>query len=169
MAVKRIKGVFYVDNINIEKVEELVSRFDTIQEFLAHARLANSVLVNIRNDGKVTMSTIDKLLSAFDELEPKDLILDYKEEDYFKFDIDLTKYRPTDSDLKDSEHLMQAYSRTIKEHLRLLNVEKREKILRLLKRLMLESQYYGVLLEKMGKSVYLIKNIEEIRNKGDKK
>lgn len=169
MAVIKIKGVFYVENINKDKIEELVSRFRTIQEFLEHTRIANSVLVNIRNGGKVTISTIDKLLGAFDDITAADIINDFKEEDYIRFDIDLNKYTPTDADLKDCEELIKAYSRTINENTRLMGVEKHKRVMNLVKRLILESQYYGVILEKMGKSVTLIKTVESIRNQGDKK
>ncbi len=167
MSITKIKGHIYVDNLNVDLIESLIGSYKTNQEFLKEIGFSDIVLINIRHGGKVRIETIDKFLALFPELEPRDLILDYNEEQFNHFDIDLSKYKPKQEDLDDCEKAIKAIVHSINSINEALGLEKKNKVYYLLKRLVLEANYYGVLLEKMNRSTKVIKAIEKVRNNND--
>jgi len=163
MIYKQI-GKIVVSNIDVETVEELVSQFPTTEHFLKEVGISYIVLQNIRNKGNVKISTIEKILNKFPNLKPQDLILDFKKEDYEYFNIDLDKYKPTNEDIIDVVDYINANQRTISTQLECLGVEKKNRIMFLIKRLVIEAAYWGVLLEKMNKSYKIINYVNKVRN-----
>ena len=107
-------------------------------------------------------------LNRFYNLKPQDLILDFKKDDYMYFNIDLTKFKPTQEDITDSVEYLNANQRTIKMLCKDLGLEKVSRIMMLVKRLIMEAAYYGIMLEKMNNSVKIIDYINKMRNKGEK-
>lgn len=164
MAITKIKGHIYVSDLNIDLIHELVNSFKTHQEFLKAVGFSDIVLINIRNGGKVRIDTIYKLMTLFPELQPKQLINDFSEDEFAYFDIDLKKYKPIVSDLEDTEYIIRSLVKTVKIKTEVLGLEKQSCLINLLKRIVLESNYYGIMLEKMNRSAKVINTIEKIRN-----
>jgi hypothetical protein len=162
------KGKLLVSNLNIELIEQLILEYPTVEHFLKDVGISYIVLQNIRNGGSVKLSTIEKLLNRFYNLRPQDLIQDFKKDDYMYFNIDLTKFKPTQEDVADSVEYLQANQRTIHTLCQGLAPDKVSRIMMLIKRLVMEAAYYGIMLEKMNKSIKVIDYINKTRNKGDK-
>lgn len=162
--ITKIKGHVYVSNLNTELIQELVDSYKTNQDFLKAVGFSDIVLINIRNGGKVRIETIYKLMSLFPYLEPHHIIKDFCEDEYVYFDIDLKKYKPVASDLNDTEKIISSIVKTIKIKTECLGLEKQNSLINLMKRLVLEANYYGIMLEKMNKSAKVINTIEKIRN-----
>jgi len=162
------KGKLLVSNLNVNLIEELVATYPTVDHFLKDIGISYIVLQHIRNGGSVKVSTIEKILNRFYNLKPQDLIRDFKKDDYMYFNIDLTKFKPTQEDVADCVEYLNANQRTIMLLCKELNLEKATRIMTLVKRLVMEAAYYGIMLEKMNNSVKVIDYINKMRNKGER-
>lgn len=162
------KGKLLVSNLNVALIEEMVTDYPTVDHFLKDVGISYIVLQHIRNGGSVKLKTIERILNRFYNLKPQDLILDFKKDDYMYFNIDLTRFKPTQEDVADSVEYLNANQRTIKLLCDELSSEKSTRIMMLVKRLVMEAAYYGILLEKMNNSVKIIDYINKMRNKGEK-
>ena len=122
------KGKLLVSNLNVNLIEELVATYPTVDHFLKDIGISYIVLQHIRNGGSVKVSTIEKILNRFYNLKPQDLIRDFKKNDYMYFNIDLTKFKPTQEDVADCVEYLNANQRTIMLLCKELNLEKATRI-----------------------------------------
>lgn len=158
----------YIDykSFNYNTLEEAIKDTKFEDRLFAKLRMSKKQLIRIQKKQEpVSYQTLVRLVKTYPQYTIKDFILDYTEEEYEDLDLDLGNYVPTIEELKDLQQECNLRKETIRSILKnsTMCVEKQTKIMYQIERLMLNEQYFGIMLNLCGLSYKVTEKLEKLR------
>lgn len=169
MGVHRGKdNELYIDykSFNYKTLEDAVKETKFEDRLFAKLRMSKQQLQKIQKKQEpVSYQTLIRLVKVYPKYTIKDFLLDYTEEEYDDLDLDLGMYMPTIKELKELQQECNLRKETIRSILKgsTMCIEKQEKIMYQVERLMLDEQYFGIMLNLCGLSYKVTEKLEKLR------